>query len=78
MIAERKRRRTKPPRHPLACLWYTKLDLAELFGVSERTVELWVSDGRLPRPIKRGAKWVRWPKAQIDELLHRWTQGGDV
>lgn len=52
--------------------WYRKADLMALFGVTDRTIEKWVSMGRLPEPRKQGRGWVRWPKAEIDALLAEW------
>ena len=56
--------------------WYSKADLAVLFGVGERTIEKWVATGQLPAPRKKGRKWTRWPKAEIDALLTDWGKTG--
>lgn len=58
------RKRPKSPK----CAFYDVADVAELFGISERTVYQWADLGHLPEPIRR-PKWTRWPKAIIDEIL---------
>lgn len=52
--------------------WYRKADLMAIFGVTDRTIEKWVSMGRLPEPNKQGRGWVRWPKTVIDALVLEW------
>jgi hypothetical protein len=49
----------------------TKRQIAELFGVSARTVEHWVESGRLAPPIKFGSAAqarVRWPAEAVAQL----------
>ena len=45
----------------------TKRDIAERAGVSERTVERWVSSGDLPC-LRRG-RWLRFTEAMYERFL---------
>lgn len=56
--------------------WYRTTDLMALFGVTDRTIQKWVSAGRLPQPVRKGRAWVRWPKTTIDALVANWLKGG--
>jgi predicted DNA-binding transcriptional regulator AlpA len=49
--------------------WYRAADLARLFDVDQRQVWKMASNGQIPPPVKRGRKWSRWPKQQIDEII---------
>lgn len=41
--------------------------VAQLFGVSKRTIEGWVKDGKLPKPKRRfGIR--KWDSAQLEAL----------
>jgi hypothetical protein len=42
-----------------------KADLAGRYNVTERTVDRWALDGRLPRPIYRG-KIPLWSEEAVD------------
>lgn len=42
--------------------------VAELFGVSKRTVEGWVKDGKLPKPVRRFG-FRRWDADKLESLL---------
>lgn len=50
-------------------LWYSKKDLMRLFDASDRTIERWVKQGTIPKPATLSAKWKRWPRHVIDQLL---------
>ena len=62
--------RTQPSPGPSP--WYCKSDLMRLFQVTARTIEKWVAMGRLPEPVRKGRKWVRWPVERIDALIDAW------
>jgi predicted DNA-binding transcriptional regulator AlpA len=40
--------------------------VAERLGCARSSVWCMALAGTLPRPIKRGKKWSRWPSAEID------------
>lgn len=35
-------------------------------GMSRRTIERWVRDGRFPRPYKLGGSTLRWRRADVE------------
>lgn len=48
------------------------LNIDEMTGMlkcSSRAVRLWVSLGKLPKPIKLGRRAVRWDKAEVEAFL---------
>jgi predicted DNA-binding transcriptional regulator AlpA len=65
------RKKTTEP--PAASPWYRMADMTALFDVCERQIYRWVGEGKLPRPVKRGRKWSRWPRKIVDELLQQWV-----
>lgn len=56
--------------------WYRLEDMMRLFDVSARTVWTWTAAGKLPQPRRKGRRWTRWPKDEIDALLVRWGKAG--
>jgi excisionase family DNA binding protein len=59
-----------------ACLLSAR-DVAELCGVTRRTVWRWVREGRLPEPRRITASTVRWPADQVEEFIQQRTGGSD-
>lgn len=51
--------------------YYTVEEMADLFGIAEKTVYEWSHLGKLPKPIRKGHRWSRWPKAAVDEILRQ-------
>jgi hypothetical protein len=50
---------------------FTKREIAEKFGVTERTVDAWVERGHLAKPIKLGTTVqarVKWPAEAVAKL----------
>lgn len=47
----------------------TPNDLAELFGVSVRTIDRAWRDGRFPAPLRIGRRALRWPEETIAEFI---------
>jgi len=45
-----------------------KTDVARFFGVSKRTVDRWVSSGKLPKPTKKFGLLQRWDYEKIARL----------
>lgn len=43
-------------------------DIAELFGVTERTIYRWRVTGRLPAPIQTSERTIRWRAEDIENL----------
>lgn len=56
----------------------TKDDLADVLGVSIRTIENWVNDGTLPAPSKLGNRVYWHPNTFYSWLDHRLTAGAAV
>lgn len=54
--------------------WYRLADMCRLFDCAPRTIWTWVSEGKLPQPVRNGSRWTRWPKEVVDELLKTWAQ----
>ena len=52
-------------------LLVTANEIAEMVGVSSRTIWRWDSSGKVPKPIRIG-KAVRWRRQDIDE----WVKDG--
>jgi predicted DNA-binding transcriptional regulator AlpA len=52
-----------------ALCYYTDAEVAELFGIDVRTVWTWSETGRLPKPVRKGPRWTRWPKTLVDAIL---------
>ena len=46
----------------------TPEDLLKLFKVSRKTIDNWVADGVLPKPIKMGRR-IFWKRSEIDAYL---------
>ena len=53
--------------------WYGIRDMVRLFDVSDRCIRKWEAAGRIPRAVRRGRRWTRWPKATVDEFLKTWV-----
>lgn len=66
----------RPKPTPGLSPWYDIEDMMALFSVGDRTIWKWVSAGKLPRPVRRGPKWSRWPRVQIDALIQEWAREG--
>lgn len=47
-------------------------DIARLTKISERALRRWDSSGKMPRPIRRGQRIVRWPA----DVIEQWIVGG--
>lgn len=46
--------------------WYRLADMCRLFDCAPRTIWKWVSEGRIPAPVRQGSRWTRWAKAVVD------------
>lgn len=46
-------------------------ELAELLGITLRCVWTWTDNGKLPKPLRRGVRWTRWRRRDIE----RWLNG---
>ena len=46
----------------------TDVETGRVLGMARSTVWDRVRDGTLPEPIRRGAKWSRWPSGEVDRL----------
>lgn len=44
--------------------------VAEIFGVSTRTISRMVKESGLPKPIKYGKKVIRWREADIQSYIN--------
>lgn len=47
----------------------TVAEVAELLTVSTRTVWAWVADGTLPEPMRKGKRWTRWRRKDVEAFL---------
>jgi len=66
-------RKSKPER---PSPFYSMLDLMGIFGVSDRSLWKWIAAGKLPEPIRKSRKWVRWPRHVIDSIVADWSRQG--
>lgn len=46
-------------------------DVAHALGIGVSTVWAWSKEGRLPQPIKLGAKTTRWKVSEIENYVYR-------
>ncbi|MBQ7738092.1 MAG: AlpA family phage regulatory protein [Desulfovibrionaceae bacterium] len=44
-------------------------DLVRILGISKATVWRWLKSGKLPEPIRLGAKVVVWKKTEIENFI---------
>ena len=54
--------------------WYTKPEVARLYGVTTRTIDTWWKLGRIPKPIghrsrNKSRNQRQWSKAEVDADL---------
>jgi predicted DNA-binding transcriptional regulator AlpA len=47
----------------------TKSDVAQLLGVSTKSVDRWVAAGLLPPPLKITARTLRWPRDTVETAI---------
>lgn len=45
-------------------------EVASMLTTCERTIWAWVAEGKLPEPVRKGRRWVRWRRSEIEE----WTE----
>lgn len=50
-------------------------EVAARLGMARSTIWECVRNGTLPKPIRRGEKWSRWPSAEIDTVEAAITSG---
>lgn len=62
----------KPAKPETEGPWYRLADMCRLFDVGARCIHTWVSQGKLPQPRRKGRRWSRWCRAEIDALLQKW------
>ncbi|KGX39623.1 helix-turn-helix transcriptional regulator [Burkholderia pseudomallei] len=56
----------------------SKTELAELLRISPRTVDYWVSIGKLPKPGYLGRR-AFWKRDEIDQIIAAaFSRGGNV
>lgn len=51
------------------------IQVAERLGCARSSVWCMALAGTLPKPIKRGKKWSRWPDVEIDLVEQALTRG---
>lgn len=44
-------------------------DIIAEFGVSKSTIHRWRNQGRIPEPRKISARFVGWPREQIEQVF---------
>ncbi len=44
-------------------------DVADVLGVSTRTVQRWVDEGRLPAPFVLSSRALRWRRSEVEAWL---------
>jgi predicted DNA-binding transcriptional regulator AlpA len=52
--------------------WYTADEVARLFEVTKRTVWRWEQQGKVPKAVRKGKRWTRWRRGEVDAAI----QGG--
>ncbi len=47
----------------------TVAEVAAVLDVSPRTIWAWVAAGELPEPVRKGRRWVRWRRREVEAWL---------
>ena len=63
---------TEPTPRGLHRIQVCAREFGELYDVSKRTVEVWNSQGKCPKPVRHTNGCVRWPVAE----LIAWSEAG--
>lgn len=50
---------------------FNKLDLCRRYRVTRKTIDAWVREGYLPRPLRIGPRCVRWSEESIKAAEQR-------
>lgn len=74
-----------PVEVPLQLYWRME-DIMAALNISQNTVRAWVKKGFLPKPERRGQRWVRWKMEELKGCLgeavllgqDRWATKGRV
>ncbi|MBQ7585742.1 MAG: AlpA family phage regulatory protein [Desulfovibrionaceae bacterium] len=53
-------------------------DLSQIFGVSKSCIFRWIKNGRLPQPVKLGARMTCWHVNVINEILEKLENRGQL
>ena len=48
----------------------TAADVAELFGVSKRTISIWLKAGKFPQPLRFNLRNLRWRRSDIESFVN--------
>lgn len=51
------------------CQLMTVKEVAELLTCSESSVWLWTATKELPEPIRRGKRWTRWRRHDVERWM---------
>lgn len=56
---------------------YRRKQLCEILGCSNSTIDRMISSGKLKPPIKLGARFVGFPKSEIDAFIKKQMEERD-
>lgn len=48
-----------------------RIELAEMFGVTTYTLDVWRRQGLLPAPIRMGKRLVRWRRSYLERFFDK-------
>ena len=54
--------------------FFSVADLAELLGVTKRTVHRWIKEGQI-KYMRLGKKLIRFNRSHIEDFLNTWQEG---
>jgi len=49
--------------------WMTAPEVAEALACSDRTVWKWESEGVIPKAVRRGRRWTRWRRSEVEAFV---------
>jgi excisionase family DNA binding protein len=55
--------------------WMTVVEVAKLLDVVPRTVRDWERSGQIPKAYRKGQRWVRWKRAELDDRIRKMKAG---
>lgn len=54
---------------PRNAVWMDAEEVAEAFDVTPRCIYRWEAEGKIPTAVRRGRRWTRWRRSEIDAAL---------
>lgn len=55
----------------------TRREVEKALSVSRSTLLRWIEAGKFPRPIRLGARSLRWPAESVDDFVKARAEGAE-